>query len=50
MGDLPLPETDEALSALLEILPMQLLAHRLAVARGFDPDQPRGLRKVTQTA
>lgn len=49
-GDLPLPETDEALSPVLEILPMQLLAHRLAVARGLDPDQPRGLRKVTQTS
>jgi len=47
--DVPLPEVDEALAPLLEILPMQLLAHRLAVARGFDPDQPRGLRKVTQT-
>lgn len=48
-GDLALPTIDESLSPLLEILPMQLLAHRLAVARGYDPDRPRGLLKVTQT-
>jgi glucosamine--fructose-6-phosphate aminotransferase (isomerizing) len=39
----------EALSPLLEIIPLQLLARQLAIARGFDPDQPRGLLKVTQT-
>ena len=27
----------------------QLLAHRVAVARGFDPDKPREIRKVTRT-
>ena len=27
----------------------QLLAHRVALARGVDPDQPRALRKVTRT-
>ena len=27
----------------------QLLAHRVAVARGIDPDQPRALNKVTRT-
>jgi len=27
----------------------QLLAHRVALARGIDPDQPRALRKVTRT-
>jgi glucosamine--fructose-6-phosphate aminotransferase (isomerizing) len=27
----------------------QLLAHRVAVARGFDPDRPREIRKVTRT-
>ncbi len=40
---------DEALSPLLEILPLQWLALYLAVARGEDPDAPRGLRKVTET-
>ena len=34
---------------LLEILPAQLLAADLAVSRGYDPDSPRGLKKVTQT-
>jgi len=27
----------------------QLLAHRVAVARGFDPDSPRTIQKVTRT-
>jgi glucosamine--fructose-6-phosphate aminotransferase (isomerizing) len=27
----------------------QLLAHRVAVARGIDPDRPRALNKVTRT-
>jgi glucosamine--fructose-6-phosphate aminotransferase (isomerizing) len=45
-----LPEgAAEELSPLLEILPLQLLALRLALARGEDPDAPRGLRKVTET-
>lgn len=39
----------EDLSPLLEILPFQQLALHLAVARGEDPDAPRGLRKVTET-
>ena len=39
----------EPLSPLLEILPFQLLAMHLAIARGENPDAPRGLRKVTDT-
>lgn len=39
----------EQLSPLLEILPVQQLALHLAVARGGDPDTPRGLSKVTET-
>jgi glucosamine--fructose-6-phosphate aminotransferase (isomerizing) len=27
----------------------QLLAHRVALARGIDPDRPRALNKVTRT-
>ena len=42
-------EVSEELSPVLEILPFQQLAHHLAVARGSDPDAPRGLRKVTET-
>lgn len=45
-----LPEAPaEELTSLLEIIPLQLLAHRVAVARGGDPDTPRGLHKVTET-
>lgn len=39
----------EELSPLLEILPLQQLALRLAIARGEDPDNPRGLHKVIET-
>jgi glucosamine--fructose-6-phosphate aminotransferase (isomerizing) len=39
----------EELSPLLEILPLQKLSLRLAVDRGEDPDNPRGLHKVTKT-
>jgi glucosamine--fructose-6-phosphate aminotransferase (isomerizing) len=39
----------EELSPLLEIIPFQQLALHLAVARGGDPDAPRGLKKVTET-
>ncbi len=34
---------------ILEILPLQQLAWRLALNRGGDPDAPRGLRKITET-
>jgi glucosamine--fructose-6-phosphate aminotransferase (isomerizing) len=37
------------LRPVLEILPAQLLAAEIAVARGHDPDAPRGLSKVTRT-
>jgi glucosamine--fructose-6-phosphate aminotransferase (isomerizing) len=42
-------ELPEALSPLAAILPGQLLACHLALARGLDPDRPRGLNKVTRT-
>ena len=47
-----LPLTDpgtELLSPLVDILPAQLLAYHLTVARGLDPDKPQGLTKVTIT-
>ena len=47
---IPVPSgLPEWLSPIAAILPGQLLAYHLAVARGFDPDQPRTLRKVTLT-
>lgn len=39
----------EWLTPLVAILPGQLLAYHLARARGFDPDKPRVIRKVTLT-
>ena len=39
----------EPLSPLVAIVPGQLLALHLAGARGYDPDSPRGLNKVTKT-
>ncbi len=63
IGDAPLdghlPEQDtfipvpgwlaEWLSPIPAIIPGQLLAYHLTKRRGFDPDQPRSLRKVTLT-
>ncbi|WP_235926595.1 SIS domain-containing protein [Actinokineospora pegani] len=46
---IPLPGTAEEVAPILEVLPVQSLALRLALARGVDPDQPRGLDKVTRT-
>ncbi len=46
------PLTDagsELLSPIVDILPAQLLAYHLTVARGYDPDNPKGLTKVTVT-
>jgi glucosamine--fructose-6-phosphate aminotransferase (isomerizing) len=39
----------EWLSSIPAIVPGQLLAMHLAHVRDYDPDHPRGLRKVTQT-
>jgi glucosamine--fructose-6-phosphate aminotransferase (isomerizing) len=43
------PETAEEVAPILEILPLQRLALALSLARGGDPDNPRGLNKVTRT-
>ncbi|WP_020525067.1 SIS domain-containing protein [Catelliglobosispora koreensis] len=48
-GALAVPSVDERFSPLLEILPLQQLALSLALAKGEDPDAPRGLKKVTAT-
>ena len=39
------PDTLEALTPMIAILPLQLLAYEMAVARGTDVDQPRNLAK-----
>ncbi len=36
---------DEEASLIYQIIPMQLLAYRLAILRGYDPDKPRNLAK-----
>ncbi|NBH06184.1 SIS domain-containing protein [Amycolatopsis sp. SID8362] len=43
------PQTVEELAPILEILPIQQIALGLSLARGGDPDSPRGLLKVTKT-
>lgn len=40
-----IPETEEALSPILSVIPLQLLAYHIAVMRGCDVDQPRNLAK-----
>ncbi len=45
----PTPSVAETLSPIVQVVPLQQLAHHIAVARHFDPDQPRGLSKVTET-
>ncbi len=42
-------EVEEWLTPIPAIVAAQIFAHRLTVARGLDPDRPRGLSKVTRT-
>lgn len=47
---LRIPATvDELLSPLIYAVPSQLLSLHIALAKGYDPDHPRGLKKVTLT-
>lgn len=39
------PETEEILSPLISIVPLQLLAYHIAILRGCNVDQPRNLAK-----
>lgn len=41
-----LPSSDPYLTALLSVLPLQLLAYHMSVLRGYDPDFPRNLSKT----
>jgi glucosamine--fructose-6-phosphate aminotransferase (isomerizing) len=47
--ELALPAVAEEVGPVVQIVPLQLLALEMAVARGNDPDAPRGLAKVTRT-
>ena len=42
-------ETPEWLSPLVSILPAQLFAYHLTLAKGYNTEQPRSIRKVTET-
>jgi glucosamine--fructose-6-phosphate aminotransferase (isomerizing) len=39
------PEADEILAPMISVIPMQLLAYYIGVAKGFDVDKPRNLAK-----
>jgi glucosamine--fructose-6-phosphate aminotransferase (isomerizing) len=39
------PETEEVLSPLVTIVPLQLLSYHMAILRGCNVDQPRNLAK-----
>jgi glucosamine--fructose-6-phosphate aminotransferase (isomerizing) len=39
------PETEEVLSPLVTVVPLQLLAYHIAILRGCNVDQPRNLAK-----
>ncbi|MEO6804710.1 MAG: SIS domain-containing protein [Edaphobacter sp.] len=41
-----IPASNDLLSTLLEVVPLQLLAYMLAVSRGIDVDRPRNLVKA----
>jgi len=41
-----IPHSDPQISALLAVLPLQLLSYHMSVMRGFDPDFPRNLSKT----
>jgi glucosamine--fructose-6-phosphate aminotransferase (isomerizing) len=41
-----LPKSTPEISALLAVLPLQLLSYQMSVMRGFDPDFPRNLSKT----
>jgi glutamine---fructose-6-phosphate transaminase (isomerizing) len=40
-----IPESDELVSPLLSVIPLQLFACYLGMAKGFDVDKPRNLAK-----
>ncbi len=42
----PVPATDEMLSPLLAVVPLQLFAYYVAKANGESVDQPRNLAKT----
>ncbi len=47
--DLGCAEVTEELHPVVDIIPLQQLALQMTLARGFNPDSPRGLTKATET-
>jgi glutamine---fructose-6-phosphate transaminase (isomerizing) len=45
-GLISIPTVGSILNPILAIIPLQLLAYRISVSRGFDPDYPRNLSKT----
>jgi glutamine---fructose-6-phosphate transaminase (isomerizing) len=45
-GLICIPAAGSILDPVLQIIPLQLLAYRLSVSRGFDPDYPKNLSKT----
>jgi glucosamine--fructose-6-phosphate aminotransferase (isomerizing) len=43
---LSVPVSNDLLSTILEVVPLQLLAYTLAISRGIDVDRPRNLVKA----
>jgi glucosamine--fructose-6-phosphate aminotransferase (isomerizing) len=41
-----IPSANQQISALLAVLPLQLLSYHMSVLRGYDPDFPRNLSKT----
>jgi glucosamine--fructose-6-phosphate aminotransferase (isomerizing) len=41
-----LPDANPHITALLGVLPLQLLSYHMSVLRGYDPDFPRNLSKT----
>ncbi|MFN0206385.1 MAG: SIS domain-containing protein [Planctomycetota bacterium] len=48
-GSIEIPNVTEWLSPLIAAIPCQWLAYYSALAKGFDPDRPRGIAKITRT-
>ncbi len=43
------PDVPEILTPLVNIVPAQLFSYHLTLAKGYDPDQPRTISKITET-
>ena len=44
---LPIPEVGNPyLNSILSVIPLQMLAYEMAIAKGNNPDQPRNLSKT----